>query len=43
MKTVTTTLAMVLLLSFIVTGCGRKGPLEEPPDDDRNAKQSVAR
>ncbi len=43
MKTVTYTLAMVLLLSFVVSGCGRKGPLEDPPDDDRNTKQITPR
>ncbi|NQV20631.1 MAG: lipoprotein [Rhodospirillales bacterium] len=43
MKTVTYSLAMVLLLSLIFTGCGRKGPLEAPPDENRDAEQSVIR
>jgi predicted small lipoprotein YifL len=31
-------LALVVLIAFVVDGCGRRGPLEEPPDPSATAK-----
>ena len=34
---------LVLVLGVMASGCGRKGDLQPPPDDDRERRQTTSK